>query len=451
MKHYLLLFTCLFLAFFTACDKVNVETGGNPVKPDTPTKPGIDENNKYYISMWNYLPLGERSEVDGVREWVDCGINLPMSFEYFWWTDKSLMLPLLDECAAAGIKIIVCDERTDFSRLEWAIGEYGEQKGLEEFKKGVEEAMTDFGDHPAVYGFHVGDEPNGKQWNTALQAFKIVQDANPSLTAFINMLPFTGEDDEYSENLDCQGYEGYKANLIDFIDQTGAKIISYDYYGQMSYVDKEYYQDMYMKNLRLFESVAKETETKLFVTLLSSGHLFYEAPDIDDFRWQLYTAVAHGAEGIHWFQFYELNQASATYHSWPVNRFGERTQTFEDLAYINRSFMVNFAEKLTPCKFISVSHFGKTYGGFPAFEDDGLITNITLKTDVFKDTPEVIITKWEDKNGQPCYTFVNMGREMPANFYVWCGGELGNVHYELWLNPGQMVYLDKNGLYNNDF
>ena len=44
-----------------------------------------------------------------------------------------------------------------------------------------------------------------------------------------------------------------------------------------------------------------------------------------------------------------------------------------------------------------------------------------------------------------------MGREMPANFYVWCGGELGNVHYELWLNPGQMVYLDKNGLYNNDF
>lgn len=36
MKHYLLLFTCLFLAFFTACDKVNVEPGGNPVKPDTP-------------------------------------------------------------------------------------------------------------------------------------------------------------------------------------------------------------------------------------------------------------------------------------------------------------------------------------------------------------------------------------------------------------------------------
>ena len=63
MKHYLLLFTCLFLAFFTACDKVNVETGGNPVKPDTPTKPGIDENNKYYISMWNYLPLGERKSM----------------------------------------------------------------------------------------------------------------------------------------------------------------------------------------------------------------------------------------------------------------------------------------------------------------------------------------------------------------------------------------------------
>lgn len=454
MKNHLLLLTLLLFALFhfTGCDKAKVETPVTPPEEEEiPTKPEPkpDPDNKYYISMWNYLPLEERSEVDAVKEWVDCGISLPMSFEYYWWTDKSLMFKMLDECAEAGLKVIVCDERTTFSRLIWEKQDKGEEAGLEEFKKGVADAMADFGSHPAVYGFHVGDEPYADQWEDAVTAFKIVQDANPSLTAFINMLPY-GEDEWFPEKLGCEGMDGYKDKLIDFINRSGARIISYDYYGQCSYVDKEYYQDLYMKNLNLFSYVARETSTKLFVTLLSVGHLWYEVPDEDDFRWQLYTAVAHGAEGIHWFQFYELDQPSASYRGSPINRFGERTQTYEDLSYINRSFNLNFAEKLSECEFMEVTHYGKAYGKFPEFNSNNELIDIQLKQDVFKDIPELAVTKWVDKDGKICYTIVNMGRELPVNFYVYCKDYLNlGHHYELWLAPGQMAYIDKEGIYNN--
>lgn len=65
MKHYLLLFTCLFLAFFTACDKVNVETGGNPVKPDTlPSQESMKTTNT--ISACGIICLSE----NGVKSMV---------------------------------------------------------------------------------------------------------------------------------------------------------------------------------------------------------------------------------------------------------------------------------------------------------------------------------------------------------------------------------------------
>lgn len=406
---------------------------------------GADETeapaeNRYHISFWNYQPVGLIDEVKAVKDWKDCGINLPMTFEFDPARhDKARMIKLLDECQKEGMKAIVCDARTTYRRLM--------EVGEKEFCKGVREAVEDFGGHPAVFGFHVGDEPDAKAWESAIKAFRIVQDAAPGLTAFLNMFPYW-EEPSFAEVLGCDGtMNGYAEKLIDFVRRSGAKIISFDSYGQCAYFQREYYQDVHMKGLNIFSRVAKETGAELYVSLLSVGHWGYRVPDRDDFRWQLYSAVAHGATGIHWFQFYESPWPAGSYRECPVNRYGERSSTYMDLSSENRYFMDIFSEKLSRCRFDSVSHYGRPFGNFPLFDGSQELTRIVpvVNTDI-----SLAVTRWIDQDGDPCFTVTSLERELPTKIKVFfeAEGPLKGKYFEGWLAPGQMLYIDKNGLWN---
>lgn len=396
--------------------------------------------NKYNISFWNYQPAGLLDEVKAVKDWKDCGINLPMTFEYDPEIhDRSRMIRLLDECLKQGMKAIVCDSRTRYRTLM----EVGEKA----FRKGVEEAMEDFGGHPAVFGFHVGDEPDAAAWEAAITAFRIVQEANPDLTAFLNMFPYW-EEPNFATVLGCDGtMEGYAEKLVDFVKRSGARIISFDSYGQCAYFRQEYYQNVHMKCLNIFSRVAMETGAVLYVSLLSVGHWGYRVPNQDDFRWQLYTAVAHGARGIHWFQFYENPWPAGSYRGSPVNRYGERTETYYRLAAENRYFMDIFSEKLSRCTFSGVSHYGRPFGEFPMFDGSQELTRIesVVNTDI-----SLAVTRWIDRDGDPCFTVTSLERELPAKIKVFfeAEGPLKGRYFEGWLAPGQMLYIDKYGLWN---
>ena len=112
---------------------------------------------RYDFSFWNYQPVGFKDEQDAVAEWKDAGITLPMTFEYDPARhEKERMLRLLDECEKAGMRAIVCDARTRYHHLR--------EVGEAQFREDVAAAAADFGGHPAVFGFHVGDEPDRHCW-----------------------------------------------------------------------------------------------------------------------------------------------------------------------------------------------------------------------------------------------------------------------------------------------
>ena len=57
----------------------------------------MDKEIKF--SFWNYAPFGIRSNKDMVKDCLEAGINLPMSFVYDYKKDKKEdMISLLDEC-----------------------------------------------------------------------------------------------------------------------------------------------------------------------------------------------------------------------------------------------------------------------------------------------------------------------------------------------------------------
>ncbi len=391
---------------------------------------------QYKTGFWNYFQFGKLDNVAAVKDWKELGITLPMTFRYNPETDTpEQMLSLLDECEKAGMKAIVFDMRTLF----WTYKKVGE----EAYIAGVEAAVNEFGSHPATFGFHIGDEPGTQDIESAIAACQIVRKLAPNLTPFINLFPFW-EDDNYSQEnlLGVTTAREYKAKLDDFVKRSGVKILAYDCYGQCSYFQKERYRSGYFRNLKIFGEVAKENGIELWTSLLCVGHFSLRVPTADDIRWQIATAIAHGATCIQWFEIYKKSYEGCWRGS-PVDEFGNRTETFARLARENRIFSECIAPYLEGYKFDKVEHHNLSIdegGGIATFEG---LDELKFISYVINPTP-ASVTRFVNKEGKVAFGIVNLSTTEPTKIRVRFEGELSKHNNgSRWLAPGQIaIYME---------
>lgn len=384
----------------------------------------------YNIGFWNYRKLNNINVKEEVKQWKELGFNRVLSFKYISAESKKQeMMTLLDECGKNGIKVIVYDDRTLYNTLQ----KVGEKK----FKEGVKDAVADFGNHPAVFGFYVGDEPNAESWDYAEKAYIIVRNACLGLVPYINFFPYF-LDESFPQVLGCHRDE-YANKLDHFMQKTDAKILSYDFYGQCSYFEEEKWIDCYFKNLNLFGRIARKNGAELCNSLLSIGHWLYRCPTADDIRWQISTSVAHGVEGIMWFYIYQQHFYQ-NYRKAPVDLFGNKNPIFYDIAFEDRVLLEFYADLLKDCKFKKVEHWLNAYGDTPLFKGDGALKEIKP---VVNPTP-LAITFWETSDFEPVIGIVNLSQTMPTAFIPTFNGDFAKYNGLLRLSPGQLVVFTKN-------
>lgn len=391
---------------------------------------------QYKIGFWNYFKFGRLDSARAVKDWKELGITLPMTFRYNPETDTpEQMLSLLDECEKAGMKAIISDLRT----LYWTYRKVGEAAYIE----GVKEAIKDFGSHPATFGFHIGDEPDPEGMESAIPSCQIVAKLAPHLTPFINLFPFW-EDENYGQDrlLGATTAKDYKARLDNFVKRSGVKILAYDCYAQCSYFQKERYRSVYFKNLKIFGEVAKENGIELWTSLLSIGHFSMRVPTADDIRWQISTAVAHGATGIQWFEIYKSSYESSWRGS-PIDEFLNRTETFGRLARENRIFNDYIFPYLEGYKFDKVEHHNLSIdegGGIATFEG---LDELKFISYVINPTP-ASVTRFVNAEGKVAFGIVNLSTTEPTKIRVRFEGELSkHNNSSRWLAPGQIaVYME---------
>ena len=382
----------------------------------------------YKISFWNYEKTGKIEPKHAVKDWKDAGINLAMTFEYDSLTDSSdLMSALLDECEKNEIKVILCDKRYRYETYALL--------GEKAFREQVKLAIKEFGNHPSVYGYHVGDEPTKDSWANAKEAFKIVQEEGVGKKAFINMWP-TWTTPDFDELLGTN-IDGFFKKIEEFIIYTKAEILSFDCYSQCAYSDKANGIDNFIRNLQRYYEVAKKTGVELFVSLLSVGHWNMRVPTQDDVRWQMNVSAAHGATGLFWFYFYQRHLED-NYREGPINCFGEKTDAFNKISFQDRLFMEYYAGALEGLTLDYVSYYNGAYANGKKFEPNAELK--LLQTEV-NECP-ICVTRWLDKGGKVKYTFVNMSQEMPTRLVMNFEGELSVRNGKRWLAPGQLLFVD---------
>ncbi|MDD7310165.1 MAG: hypothetical protein PUG80_06525 [Eubacteriales bacterium] len=344
--------------------------------------------SKFPIGFWNYQPI-RTITTDDVQTWADCGITLTMSpnYDHNRPEDKAHMLEIMDACAARGIRLIVCDSRTF-----WA----GAAENPEGYRSRYREALADFGSHPAVAGFHIGDEPFKEQMDDVAAAVRIQREEAPELLPFVNLLPtWDGGEAGYA------GYKNYQECLKDVEERVPLKLLCYDRYSQMN--PEEAGTEDYFSDLKRFAELAKTMDIPFWTTLLCVGHFRYRVPSYDDLRWQLSTALASGCQGILWFMFY-LRTPHSNYRMAPINQFNEKTATYGALSQVLREFHAAYAPLFTRLTLKTCYHVGRAWGGYPSFAD-GCDENI-LHAEAWHEI-DAIISIFHDEEGRKYAVIVN--------------------------------------------
>lgn len=389
---------------------------------------------QFPIGFWNYTVPGVLGP-EAVRDWQELGMTYAMSPEYDEREghDKAAMHRILNACDACGIRVIVCDSRSWWS---------GAAKDPEAYREKFLEAVREFGGHSSVFGFHVGDEPaNAAAFADAAAAYRIQKEAAPSLTPFLNLLP-------YWKGIETSiiGQDDYRAWAVDFSRKAGLDVLCYDCYWQMNPEDSG--TDSYFENLRYYTDAAKSAGADPWTTLLSVGHFRYRCPNEDDLRWQLNTAVVSGMKGILWFFVYE-REPSCNYRVPPIDEFGRRTQTFEFLSRVNLHFQHRFGAFFAEAEHLATYHVKKAWGGYPLFvpgESGGAVRDVTT---MFADLPAVFsIFRHE---GKICYAVCNNSVRESALFCLHFGHDMkGKITRLHWSGEFRSVETDFRDAYREE-
>lgn len=296
-------------------------------------------------------------------DWAHAGMTLAMSPAFDPACHRVADLrALLDAAAEANMKLIVRDRRGDWAGL--AAGEVA-------YRAGFAEAVSDFGDHPAVFGFHVGDEPTAETFFQACQASRLQKTIAPHLSRFLNPLPWSQGVEEQA------GFERWSDYLNTFVEQAQPDLLCYPGVNPG--------QEAYFANLRAFHGVS-ERHGIPFWTMLR--HL--DCPSEADVRWLVNTATAHGAKGLLWFSD-DLPHASG--------------DAFEWLSQTNRTFLQWQAPVLLGLTLQRVSHVGQAWGGAPLFTGNPLLRSARSLHGV-----PLIVSEFTDGQGYQYLAMTNNSR-----------------------------------------
>jgi len=387
------------------------------------------------ISFWLY---GGAWDEGALSIWKDIGASVVMTpHSYNPSAPKEGALKMLDDIEWAGLKAIFCDTRATFDL------DAVKRKGAP-MRKRVREAVADFGHHPGLLGFHAGDEPTTGLTEASVQTLKIHREVAPDLSTFLNFGPYSrgvegwiGEPD-YSHFLDRVCRDGKPDYLI------------HDVYWQMA--PGEASINGYFGSLKMYSDAARRHNIDWMVSPLCCGHFTYRCPSEDDFRWQVGTALAHGAKGFCWFLL-GIGMGYQNYRLSPIDEHGQRTDTFHSISRINRTTQALYGPLVMNLTLRNVWHQGKGYGGFEPFHDSRLLKWAK------SDTP-LILSEFVDPKGREYFSVCNNSqtdscmatlafRGRPTIYKASGGGEglaksqtKGDITGTFsWLAPGQIDFF----------
>ena len=303
------------------------------------------------ISFWEAPHTLDEATVKDVAE---CGFNV--YFDYIHKTPEEQKI-LLDLCRKYGMKSHVYDERIsrpDFSDSEW------ESK--------VAEAVAEYKDHPALWGYHIADEPFPSVFHEKADILRVVKKTDPSKIAFINMHcytvpPFFRPQCDYGDHI---------RYIDEIMNLCRSDLLGYDQYVLMKDRANDYL-DNYFRNLSIIGPAALKYDVPFNSIILDIEHFIFRDPTDDDIRWQVYTSLAYGAKGILYFTYaVPTGDPNYVWGDALTDREGNKTRRYYAARKLNGEIAA-LGDTLLDLTSVGVFHTGRLYGGCQPVPEENLI------------------------------------------------------------------------------
>ena len=400
--------------------------------------------NKFPIGCWTYFSINSAWDTVA-KDYYELGLTNPMTPVFSEGDDPQKMLKLLDDFNDYGIKVILFDNRV--------CAHAGMKFDEESFRRKFSISLEQFGSHPAVMGFYVGDEPDAPDAENFFNVARIQREMAPDLMPFLNLLPWF---DWIGERIGSDAYAPY---LDRAVKEGNLKQIGYDCYTQMWEGDSGY--DVYFNNLREMRDCSNRHNIPFCTTLLSSGHYDYACPDQNAFRWQISTAAALGAKALTYFYVAGLF-CGDNYRGFPLNHLCRRGESFAWLSEENNFFLEKHADLLLKLTCEKSQFTRKAYGGLGLFEADDTLAGadngkaINMLVSTFTDSDGVkyraVVNMDREKNIEAKLSFASgikveklgwKGQWISCGGYTDAVGALGatGATASLWMAPGQLEII----------
>ena len=218
--------------------------------------------------------------------------------------------------------------------------------GDPESRAKLDEFIARVSKHPAMYAYHLIDEPNASQFPALGRLVAYLRERDPAHLAYINLFP------TYANNAQL-GTSGavaaaYNEYLRLYVEQVKPALISYDHYQFALKGDN----DQYFLNLALIRRAAQEAGVPFLniVQACTWAPQVMRIPNANELRYLVFTTLAYGAQAISYYVYAHPGHEGSI-----ANLDGTPGPLYHALKTYNREF-VAIAKELQPLRSMAVQH-----------------------------------------------------------------------------------------------
>ncbi len=279
-------------------------------------------------------------EIDRIK---DAGFTLMLA-EFDAKTNKLV----LDAAAERGLKVMVSDHRIDQA-----------MKYSDNMRAYLSEVVADYGSYPALFGYHIVDEPSAGAFPLLASIRETLAELDPAHEAYINLLPNYASPGQL-------GNDTYEQHLQQFTETVKPGIISYDHYHFLKGAKKqticadEREQKIYdstfggvsefenvdragfFTNIEQIRTESQRTGIPFMVIILVVEHGPYRNLTDGELRWEVWQSLAYGSARLSYFTYWTPganNSEGDDFWHWQngmISQTGEMLPHYYMIADINR-------------------------------------------------------------------------------------------------------------------
>ncbi|MEN6428259.1 MAG: hypothetical protein ABFE13_23155 [Phycisphaerales bacterium] len=316
------------------------------------------------LSLFAYALCGCAAEAESTAP-ASWQVGVPIAT---YWAGPSLTDAVAQQMVEGGFNLVWCgsEEELDVAHRHGLRGQL--TNGLftpasldDPDRRGQLDALiARVSKHPALYSYHLVDEPGASQFPALGKLVAHLRDRDPQHLAYINLFPTYANNEQLGTKGDV--VTAYQEHLRLYVEQVKPSLISYDHYQFKLKGDG----DQYFLNLAMVRRAAQEAGVP-FLNIVQACTWAPDAmriPNADELRYLVYSTAAYGAQGISYYVY-----AHPNHHGSLVSLDGTPGPLYHAVKSYNREF-VAIARELQSLRSLGVYHTSMREPGCEALPED---------------------------------------------------------------------------------